>query len=153
MRLWLSPQWPTNSLLLLAINGIGKRRYVVSMTRFPCLSGGWRPVLPFRRLGRACGALASRGAGWLVPTAMWAAGPAELAGSGNELAVVLERVPTGRLVVLGEPGSGKTILMVRLTRGNQANLIGRPALHVTYRGSSFFQWRRCAQGYLQNQGG
>ena len=27
---------------------------------------------------------------------------------------VLARVPTGRLVVLGEPGAGKTMLMVRL---------------------------------------
>ena len=27
---------------------------------------------------------------------------------------MLARVPTGRLVVLGEPGSGKTMLMVRL---------------------------------------
>jgi hypothetical protein len=32
----------------------------------------------------------------------------------TRLADVLERVPTGRLVVLGEPGAGKTILMVRL---------------------------------------
>ena len=37
-----------------------------------------------------------------------------LAGEGGELADVLDRVPTGRLVVLGEPGSGKTMLMVRL---------------------------------------
>jgi hypothetical protein len=32
----------------------------------------------------------------------------------TRLADVLERMPTGRLVVLGEPGAGKTILMVRL---------------------------------------
>ena len=32
----------------------------------------------------------------------------------TELVDVLARVPTGRLVVLGEPGSGKTMLMVRL---------------------------------------
>ena len=44
----------------------------------------------------------------------WAAGPDDLAGEGNELADVLARVPTGRLVVLGEPGAGKTMLMVRL---------------------------------------
>jgi len=41
---------------------------------------------------------------------------AELAGTGGELAGVLARVPTGRLVVLGEPGAGKTMLMVRLVR-------------------------------------
>ena len=40
--------------------------------------------------------------------------PAELAGKGNDLIDVLARVPTGRLVVLGEPGAGKTILLVRL---------------------------------------
>jgi hypothetical protein len=44
----------------------------------------------------------------------WAAGPDGLAGEGGELADVLSRVPTGRLVVLGEPGAGKTMLMVRL---------------------------------------
>jgi hypothetical protein len=44
----------------------------------------------------------------------WARGPAELAASGGELVKTLERVPTGRLVVLGDPGSGKTVLLVRL---------------------------------------
>jgi hypothetical protein len=34
----------------------------------------------------------------------WAAGPEDLAGEGDELAKALARVPTGRLVVLGEPG-------------------------------------------------
>lgn len=46
--------------------------------------------------------------------ATWAAGPDELAGEGKNLANVLSRVPTRRLVVLGEPGAGKTILLVRL---------------------------------------
>jgi hypothetical protein len=60
--------------------------------------------------------LASSGAGWPPPASKrsWAAGPEELAGDGGDLADVLSRVPTGRLVVLGEPGSGKTMLMVRL---------------------------------------
>ena len=48
--------------------------------------------------------------------ACWAAGPTGLAGSsgGRGLAWVLSRVPTGRLVVLGEPGAGKTVLLVHL---------------------------------------
>ena len=60
--------------------------------------------------------LASSGAGWPSPppTSAWAAGPDALAGTGRDLADVLTRVPTGRLVVLGEPGAGKTMLMVRL---------------------------------------
>ena len=60
--------------------------------------------------------LADSGAGWPSPSPgqVWAAGPDCLAGAGDELAEVLERVPTGRLVVLGEPGAGKTMLMVRL---------------------------------------
>lgn len=60
--------------------------------------------------------LASGGAGWPVPSSAgtWAADPEGLAGTGRELVDVLARVPTGRLVVLGEPGAGKTMLMVRL---------------------------------------
>jgi hypothetical protein len=60
--------------------------------------------------------LATTGVGWPAPpaTAPWAAGPGGLAGGGGELADVLGRVPTGRLVVLGVPGSGKTVLLVRL---------------------------------------
>lgn len=48
------------------------------------------------------------------PAGTWAAGPDDLAGEGGELVNVLARVPTGRMVVLGEPGAGKTMLMVRL---------------------------------------
>ena len=60
--------------------------------------------------------LALSGAGWPVPPLgqQWAAGSDGLAGSGDELIDVLARVPTRRLVVLGEPGAGKTMLMVRL---------------------------------------
>jgi len=48
------------------------------------------------------------------PTVTRAEGPESLAGSGRELPEVLKRVPTGRLIVLGEPGAGKTVLMIRL---------------------------------------
>ena len=61
--------------------------------------------------------LASSGGRWPAPpppAGTWAAGPDELAGKDKELVEVLARVPTGRLVVLGEPGTGKTMLMVRL---------------------------------------
>ncbi|GAA3885103.1 NACHT domain-containing protein [Streptomyces sedi] len=44
----------------------------------------------------------------------WAAEPQALSGTDGELVDVLARVPTGRLVVLGEPGSGKSVLLVRL---------------------------------------
>ncbi len=44
----------------------------------------------------------------------WALGAADLSGCDNEFAVVLGRVPTGRLVLLGAPGAGKTILLIRL---------------------------------------
>ena len=48
------------------------------------------------------------------PSRTWAARSDDLAGKGGDLVEVLARVPTGRLVVLGEPGAGKTMLMVRL---------------------------------------
>jgi hypothetical protein len=44
----------------------------------------------------------------------WARSPAGLVGTDNRLTTALRRVPTGRLVVLGERGAGKTILLVRL---------------------------------------
>ena len=60
--------------------------------------------------------LAASGAGWPVPSSAgtWSSGSDGLAGKDGELVEVLARVPTGRLVVLGEPGAGKTMLMVRL---------------------------------------
>lgn len=60
--------------------------------------------------------LARSGAGWPSSsgTESWASGPDGLAGEGAGLSDVLMRVPTGRLLVLGEPGAGKTMLMVRL---------------------------------------
>jgi hypothetical protein len=71
-----------------------------------CLADDWDVLV----------SLASSGAGWASPSppGTWATRPDELAGSGNHLATVLAQVPTGRLVVLGEPGAGKTTLMVRL---------------------------------------
>jgi hypothetical protein len=59
--------------------------------------------------------LATSGRGWPPPVGIWADSPDQLAGGDRELARVLGRIPTGRLVVLGEPGAGKTMLMVGLT--------------------------------------
>jgi hypothetical protein len=58
--------------------------------------------------------LAKSGAGWPLNPGPWPMGPGVLAGKGNQLADKLTLVPTGRLVVLGPPGAGKTMLMVRL---------------------------------------
>jgi len=60
--------------------------------------------------------LASSGAGWPQPppSGAWAAGSHALGGEGGDLVRLLRRVPTGRLVVLGAPGAGKTMLMIRL---------------------------------------
>ena len=60
--------------------------------------------------------LAMSGAGWPIPDsrAEWASKPEDLTGGGNQLVGLLNRIPTRRLVVLGEAGSGKTMLMVRL---------------------------------------
>ncbi|MFF8431745.1 NACHT domain-containing protein [Streptomyces sp. NPDC016566] len=44
----------------------------------------------------------------------WAVSARGLAGEGGEIAKTFERVPTRRLVVLGEPGAGKTMLLIRL---------------------------------------
>lgn len=45
---------------------------------------------------------------------IWARGMEELADSRLNLAEILDRVPTGWLVVLGRPGFGKSMLMLRL---------------------------------------
>jgi hypothetical protein len=67
--------------------------------------------------------LATSGAGWPKPPPQgtWASGPDDLAGEAGELADILARVPTRRLVVLGEAGAGKTMLVVQLV----LDLLGR----------------------------
>jgi NACHT domain len=49
-----------------------------------------------------------------VRSDVWAGNAHELGGSDHELPAVLDRVPTGWLVVLGEPGYGKSMLMLQL---------------------------------------
>jgi hypothetical protein len=60
--------------------------------------------------------LARSGAGFgpLDPAAAEEPAPNWLSGQDNGLVELLPRIPTGRLLVLGEPGAGKSILMVRL---------------------------------------
>jgi hypothetical protein len=49
------------------------------------------------------------------PMPTWALDPAALADSDGEISdVLISRIPTRRLVVLGVPGAGKTVLLVRL---------------------------------------
>jgi hypothetical protein len=89
--------------------------------------------------------LASSGAGWSAPPPVgtWASGPDDLAGKAGELAEVLARVPTGRLVVLGEPGTGKTMLMVRLVLGLLARRAAGGAVPVLV---SIASWNPAEQG-------
>jgi hypothetical protein len=68
----------------------------------PDLVVGWSAV---SRLALASGTTSADGSR--------AAGPGVLAGGDNDLADVYHRVPTRRLLVLGEPGAGKTILLAR----------------------------------------
>jgi hypothetical protein len=58
-------------------------------------------------------AVASTGTGWPKPGGGWAADASEL-GRYTRLSSVLAHIPTGRLLVFGEPGSGKTTLMILL---------------------------------------
>jgi NACHT domain len=75
--------------------------------------------------------LATTGAGWPVAVpGRWAEGPDALAGADNDLVDVLGRIPTGRLVVLGEPGAGKTILLMRLVLGLLAHRLPGKAVPV-----------------------
>ncbi|MEU7088848.1 NACHT domain-containing protein [Streptomyces achromogenes] len=80
----------------------------------------WRPacaslVDPWHLLVRtATGAVADR---TRLPPA-WARGPEGLAGSGAEVVEVFtDRVPGRRLLILGEPGAGKTMMLLRLLLG------------------------------------
>jgi hypothetical protein len=59
---------------------------------------------------------AAHGLGWQKGTraSAWASGPQGITGLEDQLPVVLGRVPTGWLVVLGGPGYGKSMLMLRL---------------------------------------
>ncbi|MFF0739166.1 NACHT domain-containing protein [Streptomyces sp. NPDC004111] len=103
--------------LATAVHGLWEKESLRRMLGDPApLSVRWEAVDPgLVQDWHGLVALARTGAGWPVPPAegSWAGGPGELAGEGR-LTDVLARIPTGRLVVLGERGAGKTILLVRL---------------------------------------
>jgi hypothetical protein len=73
----------------------------------PSLTVSWRDLVSLAEYGS--------GRSSPPPAGTWSDGPDGLAGLGDQLPDVLKRVPTGWLTVLGEPGSGKTMLMIQLT--------------------------------------
>ena len=92
--------------------------------------------------------LAASGAGWPPPAGPWAAGPDDLAGEGGELAGVLALVPTGRLVVLGERGAGKTMLMVRLVLDLLAQRVDGGSVPVLASAASWNPAEQDLRGWL-----
>jgi hypothetical protein len=70
------------------------------------LTDSWETLETFAR---------GSGPGWATtPERTWASRSEQLAGHSHQLSHVLRSVPTGRLLILGEPGCGKTMLLVRL---------------------------------------
>ncbi|MFI7415074.1 NACHT domain-containing protein [Streptomyces sp. NPDC049627] len=67
------------------------------------------------RFGEAWAFLRELAGDLSAPRSGWASGPDGLSGTGGQITqVFLERVPTRRLLILGNPGSGKTMLLIRL---------------------------------------
>jgi NACHT domain len=69
--------------------------------------GGWASIT---RMARSTLPVSS---GQRPEPESWAEGLSALAGAGD-IRRTLSQVPTGRLVIIGEPGSGKTVLLIRL---------------------------------------
>ena len=109
----------------------------------PSLTDGWDSLVN----------LAGSGAGWPSPSPAegWAAGPDGLAGAGADLVRVLARVPTGRLVVLGEPGAGKTILMVRLVLDLLTRRVGGGPVPILASVASWNPEKQDLRGWLGAQ--
>jgi hypothetical protein len=85
------------------------------------------------------------------PASGWAASPTELRGSDARLADTFARVPTGRLVVLGEPGSGKSILMIRLVLDLLSRRQSGGAVPVLVSLASWNPAETDLHGWLENQ--
>jgi NACHT domain-containing protein len=73
----------------------------------PSLQASWESLVELAR---------GRGAHKGMQPGKWALGPQGLTGFEHELPAILEKVPTGWLVVLGGSGSGKTMLLLRTVR-------------------------------------
>lgn len=80
----------------------------------------WRSGDPdlFEEWSLLCSLARAGPCGLPVDSALWPADSEGLAGSGPDIVEVFSRrLPTRRLVVLGEPGAGKTVLLIRLLLG------------------------------------
>jgi hypothetical protein len=95
--------------------------------------------------------LASSGRGWPASSSRWNPGPDGLAGNDRDLADVLERIPTGRLVVLGAPGAGKTMLMVGLVLDLLARRTSGGPVPVLVQLASWDPARQSLHGWLAAQ--
>jgi hypothetical protein len=90
-------------------------------------------------------------AGWPSPDrSRWSPDPAGLAG-GGDVAAVLDRVPTRRLVVLGEPGAGKTVLAVRLVLDILADRVAGGPVPVLLQLSSWDPAREHLRVWLERR--
>lgn len=103
-----------------------------------------RALLPLTGDLDALKTLATSGFGWSVKAReRWARRTEDLAGGGvkkgaKKLADVLTKVPTGRLVMLGEPGTGKTMLMVGLV----LDLLDPATAAAASRSRYWLRWHR-----------
>lgn len=86
-----------------------------------------------------------------LKTASAARRPARLKGSGGELYELMKRIPTGRLVILGEPGSGKTVLLIRLLLDLLADRQSGTAVPVLLPMASWNPTKRDFGSWLRSQ--
>ncbi|WP_327691738.1 NACHT domain-containing protein [Streptomyces sp. NBC_00461] len=76
----------------------------------------------------------------------WAQELSHLAGEGSEIdKVFLERTPTRRLIILGDPGAGKTVLLIRLILSILARRESGEAVPMLF---SLASWNPDLEGFL-----
>ncbi|WP_409467303.1 NACHT domain-containing protein [Streptomyces sp. HC307] len=84
--------------------------------------------------------------------AKWAADPTQLAGQWGDIARVFhERVPTRRLVVLGGPGAGKTVLLVHLVLALLRHRLPRDPVPVLFPLASWNPVRQNLYSWMADQ--